>query len=54
MEYRARGIYNKDSQIKFKSQMLKASLCDYSDAYLLVKGAISIAPQARENSSNGG
>ena len=54
MECRARGTYNKDSQIKFKSEMLKASLCDYSDAYLLAEGAISIAPQARENPSNGG
>ena len=25
------------SQIKFKTTMLKSSLCDYSDAYILVK-----------------
>ena len=37
----ARGRYNKDSQIKFKTLMLKSSLCDYSDAYILVKGTIS-------------
>ena len=24
--------------------MLKSSLCDYNDAYVLVKGTISIAP----------
>ena len=30
----ASGTYNKNSQIKFKTSMLKASLCDHSDAYL--------------------
>ena len=38
----ARGTYNVNSQIKFKTTMLKSSLCDYSDAYILVKGKISI------------
>ena len=28
--------YNTNSQIKFKTKMLKSSLCDYSDAYILV------------------
>ena len=31
------GTYNTNSQIKFKTIMLKSSLCDYSDAYILVK-----------------
>ena len=39
----SRGTYNVNSQIKFKTTMLKSSLCDYSDAYILVKGAITIA-----------
>ena len=38
------GTYNKDSQIRFKTSMLKSSLCDYSDAYILVKRTITIAP----------
>ena len=38
----SRGIYNVNSQIKFKTTMLKSSLCDYSDAYILVKGTITI------------
>ena len=38
----SRGAYNVNSQIKFKTTMLKSSLCDYSDAYILVKGAISV------------
>ena len=33
----SRGTYNVNSQIKFKTTMLKSSLCDYSDAYILVK-----------------
>ena len=39
----SRGTYNVNSQIKFKSTMLKSSLCDYSDAYILAKVTITIA-----------
>ena len=39
----SRGTYNVNSQIKFKTTMLKSSFCDYSDAYILVKGTITIA-----------
>ena len=38
----SRGTYNVNIQIKFKTTMLKSSLCDYSDAYILVKGKITI------------
>ena len=38
----SRGTYNVNSQIKFKTTMLKSSLFDYSDAYILVKGTIKI------------
>ena len=38
----SRGAYNVNSQIKFKTTMLKSSLCDYSDACILVKGTITI------------
>ena len=38
----SRGAYNVISQIKFKTTMLKSSLCDYSDAYILVNGTISV------------
>ena len=37
----SRGTYNVNSQIKFKTTMLKSSLCDYSDVYILVKGKIT-------------
>ena len=38
-----RGMYKINSQIKFKAPMLNSCLCDYSDAYILNKGIISIA-----------
>ena len=37
-----RGTYTTNSQMKFKTTMLKSSLYDYSDVYILVKGAITI------------
>ena len=44
----SRGTYNVNSQIKFKTTMLKFSLCDYSDAYILVKGRITITGAAAD------
>ena len=38
----SRGVYNTNSDIRFKTTMLKSSLCDYSDAYIFVKGRILI------------
>ena len=37
-----RGAYSANRQIRFKTAMLRSSLCDYSDAYILVKGNISV------------
>ena len=34
--------YNTNSQIKFTTSMLKSSSCDYTDAYILVKGTITV------------
>ena len=45
------GIYNSNSQIKFKTSVLKSSLCGYSDAYILAKWTISISKQAGYNSN---
>ena len=33
----SRGTYNTNAQVRSKTTMLKTSLCDYSDAYILVK-----------------
>ena len=38
----SRGTYNVNSKLKFKTTILKSSLCDYSDSYILVKGKITI------------
>ena len=37
----SRGVYYTNSDIRFKTAMLKSSLCDYSDACILVKGRIT-------------
>ena len=36
------GAYSSNKQIRFETVMLRSSLCDYSDAYVLVKGNISV------------
>ena len=38
----SRGTYAVNKQIKFKTSMLRSSFCDYSDAYIFVKGNISV------------
>ena len=38
----SRETCNTNSQIKFKTTIVNSSLCDYSDAYILVKGTIAI------------
>ena len=37
-----RGTYSPNKQIKFKTTLLRCSLCDYDDAYILVKGNITV------------
>ena len=52
----SRGTYNVNSQIKFKTTTLKSSLCDYSDACILVRGTITVnntaAAHADANNTN--
>ena len=38
----SRGTYSFNRQIIFKTSMLRSSLCYYSDAYILVKGNITV------------
>ena len=51
INYESRGAYNLNSQIKFKTTMLKYSLCDYIDACILVKGTISVTNTAAANAA---
>ena len=46
-----RGKYSSDKQIKFKTSMLRSSLCDYSDAYILVKGNITVNNTAADGAA---
>ena len=39
----SRWTLNTNSPIKIKTTMLKSSLCDYSDLYILIKRIISVA-----------
>ena len=54
----SRGSYSTNSQInfKFKTTMLKPSLCDYNNTYILVKGTITVqntaAADANVNNAN--
>ena len=48
---KSRGTFNTGSQIKFKSAMLMSILCDYSDAYIPVKGNIRINNTADANAN---
>ena len=46
------NTYNEKS-IRFKTPMLRSNLCDYSDAYILVKGTITVtAPGVNNNANN--
>ena len=56
-----RRMFNTNSQIRFKTAMLKLSLCDYIDAYLPIKetltllvwqGADTAAKQTKKNNRN--
>ena len=52
----SKGTYDVGSEIKFKTTMLKSSLCDYSDAYIHVRGTITVnntaAADADANNTN--
>ena len=38
----SRGMHNTNRDIRFKTTMLKSSLCDYKDAYILAQETITI------------
>ena len=41
-----RRAYSPNKQIRFKTAMLRSSLSDYSDPYILVKGNITVSNNA--------
>ena len=42
------GTYNTNKQIRFKTSMLRFDLCDYSDAYIVVKGIVTVSADERD------
>ena len=39
----AEDRYKPSKQIRFKTSVLRSDFCDYSDAYIIVKGTITVA-----------
>ena len=48
------NAYNENKSIRFKTPMLRSNLCDYSDAYTLVKGTITVTALGANNVANNG
>ena len=46
------NTYNKNKSFRFKTPMLRSSLCDYSDNYILVKGTITVTAPGVNNYAN--
>ena len=46
------NTYNENKSIRFKTPMLRSNLCDYSDAYILVKGKITVTALGANNGEN--
>ena len=46
----SRGTYT-SNDIKFKTAMLRSNLCDYADAYILVKGTITITGAGNDDAA---
>ena len=47
------NAYDENKSIRFKTPMLRSNLCNYSDAYILVTGTITVtAPGANNNANN--
>ena len=44
----------RDNQISFKTSVLRSSLCDYGDAYIVAKGTVTVAKEtdAAPNNAN--
>ena len=46
------NTYNKNKSIRFKTPMLRSNLCDNSDAYILVKGIITVTAPGVNGANN--
>ena len=48
----SRKTHNTNEQIRFKTSMLRSDLCDYSDAYIVVTGNITVEGAANRDRKN--
>ena len=46
VNYLSSGQYSVNKNIRFKTSVLRSHLCDYSDAYIVVKGTIDLLDAA--------
>ena len=46
----SKGTYT-NADIKFKATMLRSNLCDYADAYILVRGTITITGAGNDDAA---
>ena len=49
----SKELYSTGSDNKFKTAMLRSSLCDYADAYILVMGTITITGAGDNDAAKG-
>ena len=48
----SKGNYSHHNPIKFLTKSIESSLCDYSDAYILVTGDIAVKKRNNDNTNN--
>ena len=46
------GNYNVNKEIRIKTSMLRSDLCDFNDAYIVVKGDITLEGDSDANKTN--
>ena len=46
------GAYNTNKEIRFKTPMQRSDLCDYNDAYVVVKGTITLLGENNRDKKN--
>ena len=42
------GACNTNNQIRFKASMLRSDLCDYNNAYVAIKGIVTVSVDERD------
>ena len=47
-----RNNYNANNEIRIKTPMLRSDLCDFSDAYIVVEGTITLEGDSNANKKN--